>query len=36
MAIVKTFAMALAISQLNPFDQYFLGKLNIFNYSNKD
>jgi hypothetical protein len=36
MAIAKTFAMELAISQLNPFDQYFLEKLNIFNYSNKD
>jgi hypothetical protein len=35
-AIAKTFAMALAIPQLNPFDQYFLGKLNILNYSNKD
>jgi hypothetical protein len=36
MAIAKTFTMALDVSQLNAFDQYFLGKLNIFNYSNKD
>jgi uncharacterized membrane protein len=36
MAIAKTFAMALATSQLNPFDQYFIGKLKIFYYSNKD